>query len=93
MQQAARYVEADNWERASEIWRQLVDQADPKTAGRAAHNLAVASERLSKLELALQWAEKAYVDFGNKSSRMYMQILRQRLADDELLDYQLNEGD
>lgn len=92
MKQAAAYAKADNWEKAAAIWNRLVSTADQKTAGRAAHNMAVASERLGKLEIALEWAEKAYQDYGNKSSRNYIYVLQERINDQRLLEYQMKKG-
>jgi len=89
MKQAARYVKGGNWEEAIGIWTELVDIADPKTAGRAAHNLAIASERIGKLEAAVEWAEKAWFDFGIKSSRNYLGVLRNRIEDDRRVRSQL----
>lgn len=82
MKQAARLADSGNWDEAMEIWTGLLSRADIKTAGRAAHNLAVAHERIGLLEEALSWAEKAWTGYGNKSSRNYMGVLRQRIEDD-----------
>ena len=82
MQSADRYTKADDWDKAIEIWKGLVNSAsDPKTAGKAAHNIAVASERMDQLEYALDWAKKAYTQYGNKSSRTYIQEIERRLND------------
>jgi hypothetical protein len=89
MKQAARYANSGAWERAAGVWSDLVASADTKTAGRAAHNMAVASEVSGKLDLALEWANKAYQDFNNKASREYIYILEQRMNDERKVDYQL----
>ncbi len=89
MERANRYVISGNWEEAAAIWRELTNQRDQKTAGRAAHNLAVAAERLGALPTALDWAKQAYTKFGNKASQSYILILEQRIADQQRLDYQL----
>ena len=89
MQNAARLADAGNWDQASEVWTDLVSSADEKTAGRAAHNLAVSSERLGRLEEAVDWAEKAWLSYGNKTSRNYLGILRQRIEDDRKARSQL----
>ena len=89
MKQAARLAESGNWEEASAIWTQLLSDADQKTAGRAAHNLAVASERLGRLEEALAMAEQAWTKYGNKTSRNYIGILNQRINDDRRVRSQL----
>ena len=89
MKEAARLAGAGKWDEASEIWTDLVSRADQKTAGRAAHNLAVASERMGRLQEALEWAEKAWTQYGNKSSRNYIGVLNQRINDDRKVRSQL----
>ncbi|MBK7407805.1 MAG: hypothetical protein IPJ40_06825 [Saprospirales bacterium] len=89
MQQAARLADSDKWEEAAKIWTTLVSTADIKNAGRAAHNLAVANERLGQLEKAVEWAEKAWLELGNKSSKNYLGVLRQRIEDDRKARSQL----
>ena len=89
MERANRYVKTGDWEEAAKIWRDLVRSRDSKTAGRAAHNLAVAAERLGALPTALDWAKKAYNEYGNKASQSYILVLEQRIADQARLDYQL----
>ncbi len=91
MQKAARMAERDQWEAASQIWQQLVKNADDKTAGRAAYNLAVAAERLGYLQTALKWAEKAYLDFNFNPASQYIQDLKVRINDARLLEYQMHQ--
>ena len=90
MQKAARYTKSDNWEAATKIWKSLINQSlESKTPGKAAHNLAVAAERLGKLEYALDWAKKAYFDYGNKSSKNYIRDLERRLNDKRKVNRQM----
>ncbi|MCB0643175.1 MAG: hypothetical protein KDC44_16115 [Phaeodactylibacter sp.] len=90
MQTAARYTQSGQWALAAEIWQQLVVSADRKTAGRAAYNLAVASEREDQLQRALEWADQAFLEFGNNNARTYSQVLRQRIAEAQQIEYQMN---
>ncbi|PHN04842.1 DUF6340 family protein [Flavilitoribacter nigricans] len=90
MQRAARYAKANQWESAAEIWRELIEKGrDAKTAGKAAHNMAVASERAGHLDSALDWANKAYLEFGNKSSREYGRQLQWRIEDAKRVEEQM----
>lgn len=90
MQQAARYAKADQWERAAEIWRGLISRsAHDKTPGKAAHNMAVAAERAGHLESALDWANQAYLDYGNKNSRNYIRELQWRIEDAKRVEEQM----
>ncbi len=91
MKKAARMVERDQWEAATQIWQSLVKKADAKTAGRAAYNLAVAAERMGYLQTALKWAEKAYLEFNFKPAKTYIQELKVRINDARLLDYQMHQ--
>ncbi len=90
MKEAARLAQRDQWEAAAQIWQRMVETADNKTAGRAAYNLAVASERLGYLETALKWAEKSYIKFNFKPARDYIQQLKVRINDARLLEYQMH---
>ena len=81
---------ANQWEEAAEIWRSLINNArESKTAGKAAHNMAVAAERAGHLESALDWANKAYLEFGNKSSKNYGQDLQWRIEDAKRVEEQM----
>ena len=93
MEQATRFAQAGNWDRAAEIWKKMeaVARDNPKAAGRAAYNMAVVAEVKGNLDLALEWAEKSWTQYGNKKARSYIDILRQRQSDAEKVEYQLNK--
>ncbi len=87
---AYRLVKNDNWEEASEIWNRYTGSPDPKIAGRATYNLALAAEMNGNLESALEWAKKAYQDYNIKMAREYIRTLEIRIADQEKLKKQLD---
>ncbi|MCB0529698.1 MAG: hypothetical protein H6575_10525 [Lewinellaceae bacterium] len=91
MDKAARYAQGEDWDHAAEIWKKIAESAgeNTKAAGRAAYNMAVAAEIKGNLELALEWAQKAWNDYGNKMARDYIQVIRQRQNDARKLEYQL----
>lgn len=92
MEKAGRMAKAGQWKEAAAIWQDVARTApDPKTAGRAALNMAVANEQSGKLQSALDWAEKAYVEFNNKQARTYIEILKQRIYDQQRLQEQLKD--
>ena len=91
MENADRYAKAGDWEAAAKVWRKLTEARDQKTAGRAAHNLALAAERSGNLPAALEWARKAFAKYGNKASQAYIRVLEQRIADQARLNYQMKE--
>ncbi|HOY19310.1 MAG TPA: DUF6340 family protein [Haliscomenobacter sp.] len=92
MEQAHRLTQAGKWEEAAEVWNDLLNTArDPKTKGKAAHNLALAFERNGNLSKAEDWASKAYTQYGNKTSQNYVYVIQQRISDQARLDYQLKK--
>ncbi|MCQ0111709.1 hypothetical protein SAMN04487906_0071 [Zhouia amylolytica] len=73
-----RRSEVANWDGAIEIWTGIAANPNSKSAGRAALNVAVAYEVLGKTDLALEWAQRAYEDYGDKQGRDYAKILLRR---------------
>jgi Family of unknown function (DUF6340) len=92
MKQATRYAEASDWLKAAEIWQPIAQQnTDIKTAGKAAFNMAVANESLGKLDSALDWAKKAFTEFGNKEAKNYIEVLKMRQNDERKVEHQLTK--
>lgn len=90
MQRAADLAKTNQWEKAAEIWRNLIaNAADDKTPGKAAHNMAVAAERAGHLESALDWANQAFTNYGNKASGDYSRSLQWRIEDAKRLEQQM----
>lgn len=87
--QARRMVQVNNWNGASTIWLKYVNDPNPKVAGNACFNVALACEIDGKLENALEWAKKSYIDFKNNKAFNYMHILQRRLDDLARLDEQM----
>ncbi len=82
-------VRVNKWDEAAELWQSALKDSQKKVAGRAAYNLALASEMEGKLDLAIEWAKKAYSDYGNKAGRSYTNLLYKRLNDQERLKQQM----
>lgn len=92
MAEAARLAQVDRWAEAARIWQPIAeDPAYPKAAGRAAYNMALASEWEGQLRLAISWADRAYTQYGNKQARDYANLLRRRQAEQEQLREQMGE--
>jgi len=92
MNEAARFAEVGKWQEAAGIWREVADTTtDKKTGGKAAYNMAVASEVLGKLEIALEWAEKSYLTFGQSKGKEYASTLKRRINDRNRVDDQLSQ--
>jgi hypothetical protein len=88
---AKRMVHVNDWKGAAEQWQSDVGKSSEKVSGRAAYNLAVANEVLGNLETALEWANKAYKEFGNRKARAYVSILENRIRDRDRLKQQLEK--
>ena len=82
-------VRAKQWDEAAELWQNSLKDPNQKVAGRAAFNLALAAEVDGKLDLAVEWAKKAYSDYGCKAGRSYTNTLYKRLNDQERLKQQM----
>ncbi|MEI6408564.1 MAG: DUF6340 family protein [Bacteroidota bacterium] len=92
MKQGARFAQAGNWNGAAGVWQKIADRPDVtrKSAGKAAYNMAVACEMKGELELAMEWAQKAWTKFGNKQALGYIDALRMRQNDVRKVEGQMN---
>jgi hypothetical protein len=86
---AGRKVKSGKWEDAAEIWKKEALNKEKKIAGRACYNMAVFSETRGNFDIALEWSQKAYTDFGNKKARSYMALIRSRMRDRQVLQQQM----
>ena len=86
---AKKFIKQRDWDTAIEIWMPLTKNTDVKLAGRAAFNMALASEIKGGLDAAIEWAKKAQL-LGEKKSYNYINILHKRKRDEEKLKQQLN---
>ncbi|HNE30321.1 MAG TPA: DUF6340 family protein, partial [Saprospiraceae bacterium] len=84
-----------DWDKAVAEWQAIEMHAkghrNPKAAGRAAYNIAVAAEMQGKVDVAIEWAKLAWQDYGNKKARDYIQVLQQRQSEDERAADQMNK--
>jgi len=85
---AQRKAQSGNWDGAAEIWMQETKNADGKLAGRACYNMAIISEINGDLEGAIQWAQKSYEDYQIRLALHYLNVLRNRQRQNELLKSQ-----
>ena len=92
LEQGTRYADVAQWQEALEVWESGLDVARNKEAGYLAHNIAIAYEVLGDFDNALYWAETAYVRYGNKDSRTYVNQIKRRLSSEELAQRQLELG-
>jgi hypothetical protein len=88
--QGSRLAEVDQWEQAIEIWQAALPGADEESGGMLTYNIAVGFEVLGSLDLAKEWAGKAYTDFGLKKGRTYVNTLNGLINQQALLEQQMS---
>lgn len=86
----ARHAEVGNWKEAAEVWKSGISNAPIEDAGYLTYNIAVAYEVLGDLDNALKWAERSYVEYQNDDALHYVNLLRDRMADEEQVRIQFN---
>jgi hypothetical protein len=89
LKRAARYAERDKWEEAANIWRNLTKSQESKVAERASYNMAVFCEVEGRLDLAIEWANNTYQDYGLKRAKNYAATLRARMNRDKKAQEQM----
>ena len=89
LKNARQYVKSGDWDTAIEIWLPLTENEDLKIVNRAAFNMALASEINGSLKTAIDWAKKSQKT-GNKKAYNYINVLSNRMMDEEKLKQQLN---
>ena len=79
MKTAASLSQKGDWIGAVAIWKKEILNTDEVIAGRAFYNLAVASEREGNLELAIEYATKAYQRYHLRKASHYLSMLNNRM--------------
>ena len=85
---AMRKARTGNWDEAGELWMKETNNHSAKIAGRACYNMAIISEIKGSLDVALEWGRKSYEDYNNKNALRYINILKNRKANLQLLNEQ-----
>jgi Family of unknown function (DUF6340) len=85
---AKRRAQSGNWDGAAQIWQQETKNTVGKLAGRACYNMAIISEINGDLDGAIQWAQKSYEDYKIRLGLDYLNILRYRKSQNEILKSQ-----
>ncbi|RSK39873.1 DUF6340 family protein [Mangrovimonas spongiae] len=83
-----RRAQTGDWDGAAQLWEKELNNPKPKIAGRACYNMAIINEINGNLERALQWASKAYTDYNDKIALRYVNILKQRMRKNVILNQQ-----
>lgn len=85
---ATRKARTGNWDGAAELWKKETNSTSAKIAGRACYNMAIICEINGQLDKAIEWAQKAYENYNNKLALKYVNILKNRKASNNVLNYQ-----
>jgi hypothetical protein len=85
---ATRMARTGNWDGAAKLWQQETTNTSRKAAGRACYNMAIISEINGDLNGAITWAQKAYEMYNNRLALSYVNVLRNRQADNDVLKSQ-----
>lgn len=85
---AMRKARTGNWDEAGQLWKKETTNPSPKIAGRACYNMAIISEIDGFLDVAVEWARKAYEDYNNKPALKYLRLLEGRKIDAMILEEQ-----
>lgn len=86
---ATRKADVNDWQGAIKVWKQALESAEGKSAGKLMYNIAVGYEVIGELEVAREWAQKAYVNYGNRRGQTYVRLLERRMADEERVMQQM----
>lgn len=85
---ATRKARTGNWDGAAELWKKETTSTSSKIAGRACYNMAIICEINGQLDKAIEWAQKAYENYNNRLALKYVNILKNRKASNNVLNYQ-----
>lgn len=85
---ATRKARTGNWDGAGELWKKETENSKRKIAGRAHYNMAILSEINGDLDMAIQWAQKAYENYNNRLALEYVNKLKVRKQLVQNLNYQ-----
>jgi tetratricopeptide (TPR) repeat protein len=85
---ATRMARAGDWNEAALMWKKEIDNPNRNIQGRAFYNMAIISEINGDLDMAINWAKKAYEMDNNKLALRYIKILKYRKSQDYRLEQQ-----
>ena len=83
-----RKAQTGDWDGAAQLWEKELTNPSPKIAGRACYNMAIINEINGDLSTAINWASQSYVDYKNKEALHYLNLLKNRALQNEILEQQ-----
>lgn len=87
---AKRRAQTGDWDGAAILWELELNNKKPKIAGRACYNMAIINEINGNLPEAMEWASKSYADYNNRDALSYLNLLKYRLAQNEIWEQQIS---
>jgi len=87
---ALDFVNQNKWTEAIELWEKYTNGKTNRLAAFASYNLAVSNEAFDNIDLALEWASKAYLMKKESLFENYIRILEKRKSEIEAIQNQLN---
>jgi len=91
-EQAEAFTSSGDWESAATLWKKEADNPDPKINSKACYNLAILNERNHNLTSAMDWATRAYSQYQSKKFAAYIEALKFRMKQNDLLQLQQSES-
>ena len=82
---ATRMARTGNWDGAAKLWQKETTNPKRKIAGRACYNMAIISEINGDVDMAIQWAQQSYENYNNHLALSYVNILKNRKVNDDIL--------
>jgi hypothetical protein len=87
-EQAEVHTLSGNWELAADLWKKETENPDPKISSKACYNLAILNERNNNLTAAMDWAIRAHSKHQSKTFAAYIEALKYRQQQNQLLHLQ-----
>ena len=85
---AKRKAQVGKWNEAAELWELETTNPKRKVAGRATYNMAIINEINGNVDMALQWAQKAWEYYKIRQALKYVRILENRMMKNDIINEQ-----
>jgi hypothetical protein len=82
---ARRMADAGDWNSAADLWNKETTNPKPKISARAYYNLAIINEMNGNVDSAIGLAQRAYETGGKRLALFYLNALRNRKVQDDIL--------
>ena len=91
--EAKQLAAEGDWQAAAALWEQEVAHENPKIKSKACYNMAFYNELNGNYEEAMEWAVNAYAHDQNKYAMEYMDVLRERIVQNKIVEEQLQRSE